>query len=126
MEKRYVIEYRKVKKNVLTFGLKEWFEAIVLWCVFDESIKQQPEKYKVINNLGKVQSKANMVTVVDDRGYSKTRPGNVYSEIEPLIDSAIKQIKHHYYSNRNSIGNTIPEIILYSKPTGIKQIINLC
>lgn len=122
---RYVIEFRKVKKNVEFFGLKEWYEAIVLWCSFDEQNIQNPENYKVLLNLGKVQSKSNMIQVEKKKGIYQTRPSNMFENLENLIDCSLKSVKHHYYANKNSIGNVIPEICVFNKNFGIKQIIDI-
>lgn len=122
---RYVIEFRKQKKNVKTFGLTEWYEAIVLWCSFDYMNKYHPEKYKVMLNLGKVKSKKNQIETCDKRNIVKTRPSNMFEDLESMIDSAVNVCKSHYFENKNSIGNEFPEIILYSAKVGIKQIIEL-
>lgn len=122
---RYVIEFRKVKKNVEFFGLKEWYEAIVLWCSLNEQNIQNPENYKVLLNLGKVQSKNNMIQVEKKKGIYQTRPSNMFETLENLIDCSLKIVKHHYYENKNFIGNVIPEICVFNKNFGIKQIIDI-
>lgn len=122
---RYVIEFRKQKKNVEIFGLKQWFEAVVFWCSYEYLNRYNPKKYKVMNNLGRCASKKNMVTLIDSKYQSKTRPSFMFEDIESLKEAAIKQIKHHYFENKNNIGDEIPEIVVFTVSEGITEVLNL-
>ena len=122
---RYVVEFRNQKKNIEIFGLKEWYEAIVLWCLSDYEDMSEPEKYKVLLNLGKVKSKKNQVETYNKRNIVKTRPSNMFEDFESMVYSAVKLCKSYYYNNKNLIGNQIPEIVLYSAKTGINRIIEI-
>lgn len=122
---RYVVEFRNQRKNIETFGLKEWYEAIVLWCLIDYEDMSEPEKYKVLLNLGKVKSKKNQIETYNKGNIIKTRPSNMFEDFESMVDSAVKLCKSHYYNNKNFMGNQIPEIFLYSVKTGIERIISI-
>ena len=122
---RYVVEFRKQKKNIEIFGLTEWYEAIVLWCSFEHVNKYNPEKYRILLNLGKVKSKKNQIETYNKRNVIKTRPSNMFEDLDSMIDSGVKLCKSHYYKNKNSIGEEFPEIILYSVKTGIERIIEI-
>ena len=126
---RYVIEFRKQKINVETFGLKEWFEAVVFWCGYEYLNRYDPKKYKVFNNLGRCASKKNIITIIDSKHQSKTRPSFMFETLESLKEAAIKQIKHHYFENKNritdDIGDEIPEIVVYNVSEGIIEVLNL-
>jgi hypothetical protein len=75
----YVIDYRKVKKNVEYFGLKEWFEGILLFCESESEVTiDNIESVKVIQNLGKIQSPNNNVRVKNRQGMVQTS-NNRYS-----------------------------------------------
>ena len=55
--KVFVIEYRNIKKNVETFGLKHLYEGICLLVETENSLNIKNKKVHL--NLGKIQSENN-------------------------------------------------------------------
>lgn len=117
--KVYVVEYREVKKNVETFGLKKWFEGICLVVEISDNSEISPqilESAKVHSNLGKIQSRKNNVQVPNRKGIIETRPQNMFENLDDLIVSGSKCFKNYHYSNKINI--QVP-FVVYNKLKGI-------